>query len=239
MDFIWNGFRGALTLLEHPDADFRSIVMVTLQVSIGAAIIALALGVPAGIALGLGRFRGRTLLTTTANAGFGLPPVVVGLVLALLFFRRGPLGSFDLIYTVRGMIVAQLVLDLPIVVALTVVAVQAIDPSLLAQARALGAGRVQLGVFAMREARAGIVVAALAALGAGFSEVAAVVLVGGNIDEQTRTAGGAILTSISAGRYSQGIALGVVLLGAIFVLAAAMTLIQQRTRDDRNSRVHL
>jgi tungstate transport system permease protein len=233
--FIWTGIRGAFTLLHHPDADLRSIIKVTLQVSLGAAAISMLVGVPLGIMLGLGRFRGRVLLVALANAGFGLPPVVVGLVAALVFFRSGPLGSLDLIYRVRGMVIVQVVLDLPVVIALTTAAAQAIDPALLSQARALGASRLRVGVFTVREARAGIAIAAIGAIGAGLSEVAAVVLVGGNIDNQTRTMGGAILTSVSAGKYAQGIALGVILLALIFVLAAAFTYLQQRTHVARQT----
>jgi tungstate transport system permease protein len=227
MQFIWDGLTGAVDLVLHPTHDFLSILRVSLEVALWAAAIALIIGVPCGLLLGLAGGRRRYLLAL-ANGGFGLPPVVVGLIVALLLFRRGPLGDLHMIYTVRGMVLAQVILDLPLVIALTTAAVMAVDPNLVAQARALGASRVRVLAFVAREAKAGIVVAALASIGAGLSEVGAVVLVGGNIDGQTRTMAGAILTTISAGRYDQGIALGVILLGMVLVLAAVLTNIQPR-----------
>jgi tungstate transport system permease protein len=228
VQFIGHGFREAWQLLLHPTDDLRSILVVTFQVAFGAAFLALLIGVPAGIAIGIGRFRGRRTALAFANSGFGLPPIVVGLYVLLLTLRAGPLGGLHLVYTVRGMIVAQTILDLPIVVALTAAATRMLDPGLLAQARALGASRLRVGLFTARESRNGIVVAALAAIGAGLSEVGAVVLVGGNILQQTRTAAGAILTSVSGGNYAEGIALGTLLLGAVFLIAAILTWFQLR-----------
>ena len=226
MTFLLNGLRQAVELLTHPTADLVSIIQVTLLLTVASTAIALVLGVPAGLGLGLGRFPGRRLLLAVVNAGLGLPPVVVGLVVALLLLRNGPLGSWNLLYTVRGMILAQVVLGLPVVVSLVASAAGAVEAGLLAQARALGASRTDVAVLVGREARAGVAVAAIAAMGSALSEVGAVVLVGGNIDLQTRTAAGAILTSISAGRYAEGIAVGILLLGMVFLLAAALTLVQ-------------
>jgi tungstate transport system permease protein len=225
--FIWQGIRQAITLLLHPTADLRSILSVTLQLALYATLVALVIGLPIGLTLGLGRFRGRRLLLAVANAGLGAPPVVVGLVVSLLMFRQGPLGPLRLIYTLRGMVIAQSLLSIPIVISVTAAAVQSLDDALLAQARVLGASRLQLGAFALREARTSVYVAAIGAVGSALSEVGAVVLVGGNIDGQTRTAAGAILTTISAGRYGEGIALGVILLGLLLILAAGLTLAQQ------------
>jgi tungstate transport system permease protein len=235
MHFIWDGLRQAWHLLVHPTPDLRSIVRVTLEVTSWAALIALLIGVPIGLAIGVGRFRGRGVMLAIANSGFGLPPVAVGLFLILLLFRAAPLGFLGLAYTVRGMVLAQCILDLPIVIAVTASAARAVDPGLLAQARALGASNWRVGAFAAREAHSGIVVAAIAAIGAGVSEVAAVVLVGGNIYGQTRTMGGAILTDISAGNYVDGIAIGFLLLGLILILGAAFTFVQVRAAHARGN----
>jgi tungstate transport system permease protein len=229
MHFLLQGLRQAFDLLAHPDADLRSIFKVTLELAMASTLIALLLGVPAGLGLGLGRFRGRRLLLAVVNTGLGLPPVVVGLVVALLLFRNGPAGSLRLLYTVRGMIVAQVVLSLPLVTSLVSAAATGVDAGLLAQARALGASGRQVAALAAREARVGVIVAAIAALGSALSEVGAVVLVGGNIDLQTRTAAGAILTSVSAGRFGEGIAIGILLLGLVFLLAAGLTVAQHGT----------
>jgi tungstate transport system permease protein len=228
VNFIDAGLRQALHLLAHPTPDLISTVWVSLRVALGATVLALIVGLPLAAALGLGRFRGRTLLTAVANTGLGLPPVVVGLVVALLLFRGGPLGSLHLIYTVPGMVFAQTVLDLPIIIALVVAALLALDAGLIDQARALGADRWQIAVFALTEARVGVLVAVIAAVGAGLSEVGAVVLVGGNVDGQTRTMAGTVLTTISEGNYAQGIAVGILLLALVLVLTIALTLIQRR-----------
>src|SRR5262249_15196978 len=198
-----------------------------------SAAISLVIGVPIGLAIGIGRFRGRNTMIAVANSGFGIPPIVVGLFLFLIFVRAGAFGSLNLIYTIHGMVVAQCVLDVPIVVALTASAARSIDPALIAQARALGASRGQVGAFAVREARNGVIVAAIAAIGAGLSEVGAMILVGGNIFMQTRTMAGAILTDVSAGNYAEGIAIGILLLGLVLVLAAVLTFVQLRQVSSR------
>lgn len=227
MHVIDAGIRQALHLLAHPTADLLSTVRVSLQVALGATVLAVIIGLPIAAAVGLGRFRGRSFLGAIANAGLGLPPVVVGLVVALLLFRGGPLGSLHLIYTVPGMVLAQTILDIPIIIALVIAALLGLDGGLIDQARALGAGRLQVAVFAIAEARIGVIVAVIAAVGAGLSEVGAVVLVGGNVDGQTRTMAGTVLTTISAGNYAEGIAVGMLLLALVLLLTIVLTLIQR------------
>jgi tungstate transport system permease protein len=228
--FIWEGIRQAVDLLVHGDHDVLVVVSTTLRMAIASTLLALALGLPMGVALGLGRFRGRRVGLALANAGMGLPPVVVGLVVALLLFRGAPLGDLNLLYTLNGVIVAQAVLALPLVAALTAAAVQALPAGLLEQARAFGASRAQVAVLALREARVGVLAATIAALGSAFAEVGAVVLVGGNIEDETQTLASAVLVRVSAGEYGRAIALGAILLGLILVLAAGLTLAQQHER---------
>jgi tungstate transport system permease protein len=228
MHFIWEGFREAVQLLVHGDSEVMQILGVTLRVAVGSTLLALLFGLPTGLALGLGRFHGRGVGTAAVNAGLGLPPVVVGLVVALLLFRGAPLGGLELIYTVNGIILAQALLAFPIVAAFTASAVQAVPSSLFAQARALGASRLQVGLLALREARVGVIAAVIAALGSALSEVGAVVLVGGNVFGQTQTLASAVLIKVAAGEYGTAIALGILLLGLILILSAALTLLQQR-----------
>ena len=228
MDFIWDGVRGAFWLIAHGDDGVWGVITVTLRVAIGSTLLALALGLPLGLWLGLARFRGRKTVLAGVNAGLGLPPVVVGLVVALLLFRGAPLGSLDLIYTVNGMILAQTVLSVPIVAALTAAAVQAVDAGLLLQARALGASAFGVGVLALREARIGVLAATVGALGSALSEVGALILVGGNITGQTQTLATAVLTQVSAGDYSRAIAMGTILLGLVLAVSAVLTVVQHR-----------
>src|SRR3954467_8768536 len=218
MDFLLDGLRQAFDLLLHPDAELLQIVGVTLRVALWSTLLSLALGLPLGLALGLGRFRGRRPLLTLANATIGAPPAAAGLVVPLLLFRGAPLGGLNLLYTLDGALRAQTLLALPVVVALTAAAVQAVPAGLLQQAWAFGASRRQVARLALREARVGVLAATIAAMGSAFAEVGAVVLVGGNIEGQTQTLASAVLVRVSAGEYGRAIALGAVLLGVILLL---------------------
>ena len=233
MHFIWSGLQEAWRLILHPDAQLRSVLAVTLELALGSTVIAMALGVPLGLFLGAARFRMRRALLVAANGGFGLPPVLVGLVVFLLVSRSGPLGALGLVYTVPGMVVAQTILNLPIVVAIVAAGAQAVSSDLLQQSRALGASWLQSMLLTMAEARVSVVVAVVACIGASFSEVGAVVIVGGNIDLQTQTIAGAILTTVSQGRYAESIALGVILLGVVLVLTALAAVVEIRRRGGR------
>ena len=227
MDFFLDGLREAWHLIVSGDAGLWRVTWVTLQVAGVSTGIALLLGLPVGLTIGLGRFRGRRLALTLANAGLGLPPVMVGLVLALLMFPAAPLGRFHLLFTLKGVYVAQTLLALPIIVALSASAVRALSPGLLDQARAFGASRLQLWALAAREARIGILAATIAAVGSALSEVGAVVLVGGNIEGVDQTLASAALQKVEAGHFSEGLAIGILLLGLILLVTAALTILQR------------
>src|SRR5579875_1622121 len=156
MTLLWNELRAAVSLIAQGDPYLVQVILFTLQVAAVSTAVASALGVPLGLVIGLGRFRGREALRILANASMGLPPVVVGLVLFLVFVPAGPLGSLHLNATRTGVMVAQSVLALPYTVALTTAAVRALPGGLPEQARLLGAGRGQLAVLALREARIGV-----------------------------------------------------------------------------------
>lgn len=226
MRFFLDGLAEAWDLITAFDPSLVHLVKVTLWVALVSTAIALVLGLPLGLLLGLGRFRGRGVLVAIANAGLGLPPVVVGLVLALLMFPQAPLGRFHLLFTLEGVLIAQTLLALPIIVALSCAAIREIPPGLLAQARAFGAGRRQVSTLAVREARIGIMAATIAAVGSGLSEVGAVVLVGGNIQGVDRTLASAALQAVEAGHFSEGLAIGILLLGLILLVTAVLTVLQ-------------
>jgi tungstate transport system permease protein len=227
--FLWDGVRQAVDLIVHGDHDLLHLTWVTLEVAGISTGVALVVGLPIGLALGLGRFRGRRFGLTLSNAGLGLPPVLVGLVLSLLMFPRAPLGHLHLLFTLKGVFIAQTVLALPIIVALTSASVQAVPSGLLDQARAFGAATPQVWALALREARIGILAATIAAVGSALSEVGAVVLVGGNIEGVDQTLASAALQKVDAGHFSEGVAIGVVLLGLIVLVTAALTVLQSRT----------
>jgi tungstate transport system permease protein len=227
VEFLWRGLHEAIQLIVHGDHTIVQLTWVTLKVAAVSTTVALVLGLPVGLALGLGRFRGRRFALALANAGLGLPPIVVGLGLTLLMFPAAPLGRFHLLFTLKGVYIAQTVLGLPIVIALSAAALQSVPTGLLDQARAFGAGTSQVCALALREARVGVFAAAIAAVGSALSEVGAVVLVGGNIEGETQTLASAALQQVGAGHFADSIAIGIVLLGLILLVAAMLTLVQQ------------
>jgi tungstate transport system permease protein len=225
---MWEMLRGAFPLILHGDPYLFSIIWFTIQVAAVATVIAAAIGLPIGLALGLGRFRGRRLLQIFANASLALPPVLVGLFLFLIWVPQGPLGSLHLIWTKRAVFIAQTVLSLPYIVALTAAAIQGLPSGLLGQARVLGAGRRQLSTLALREARIGVMAAVLAALGSALAEVGAIVIVGGNIYGYDQTLASAALFNANSAHYQDGVAIGIVLIGLILILMCAVGVLQQR-----------
>ena len=228
MSYLWHELRLALPLIFHGDPYIWSVTWVTVRVAVVSTGLALLLGLPLGLALGLGRFRGRRALQVLAGTGLALPPVIVGVAVLLVLLPGGPLGSLHAAFTLRAVFIAQTLLALPYIVALTPPAVQSLPAGLLAQARALGARRVQLAWLATREARVGILVAVIAALGSSLAEVGAVVVAGGNIENRDQTLAGAMLQQVSDyANYPYGLAIGIVLLALVLVLAAALTVVQQ------------
>ncbi len=228
MRFLWDELRLAVSLIFHGNPYLLSIIAFTVEVALIATAVAALLGVPLGLALGLGRFRGRRALQILANAGLALPPVLVGLFLFLLFVPQGLLGGLHLQLTRRAVIIAQSVLALPYAVALTSAAIQGLPAGLLAQARALGAGRAQVYALALREARIGVLAALIAALGTTLSEVGAIVIVGGNVYGYDQTLASAALFEADAAHFADAVALGIVLSILILILMGALGLLQQR-----------
>jgi tungstate transport system permease protein len=223
---IWEELRDAVPMIVHGNPYLLRIIWFTLQVAAVATGLATAIGLPLGLALGLGRFRGRGALRMLANASVALPPVLVGVVLFLLSEPQAPLGSLHLIWTRRAVFVAQTILALPYVVALTAAAVQGLPPGLLAQARALGAGRLHLCSLALREARIGVIAAVIAALGTTLSEVAAVAIFGGNIYGYDQTLASATLYEVNGGYYADAVAVAIVLIALILVLIGGLGVLQ-------------
>jgi tungstate transport system permease protein len=230
MGYVWDQLRGAIPLIAHGDPYIMGLLWVTLRVAFVSTAAALVVGLPIGLALGLGRFRGRRALQLLANASLALPSVVVGIGVLLLLLPQGAFGSLRIEFTLQAVYIAQAVLALPYIVALTPAAIQGLPPGLLDQARALGAGRVQLGVFALREAKIGVMAAVIAALGATIAEVGAVVIVGGNFQGSDETLASALLEQFNYTAHDPyATAIALVLLAVILVLIGVLTVIQQRT----------
>ena len=229
MTALWNEVKGAVPLIFHANPTIVTVIWFTLQVSAIATAGAAVIGLPIGLTLGLGRFRGRRALQVIANASLGLPPVLIGLALFLLTMPHAPLGFLHLQATREGVFIAQTVLALPYVVALSAAAVQGLSAGLLDQARALGARRRQVYWLALREAKIGIVAAVIAALAATLSEVGAIVVIGGNIYGYNQTLASAALFEANGAHYQDAVAIGMVLIVLILILIGAVSLIQLRT----------
>jgi tungstate transport system permease protein len=225
---IWEEIKAAVPLIVHGDPTLLNIIWFTLQVAVTATAAATVIGVPIGLAIGLGRFRGRRVLHLLANASLGLPPVVVGIFLYIVFLPPGPFGSWHMIDTRRAVFLAQTVLALPYTVALTAAAVQGLPGGLVAQARSFGAGRVQLGVLALREARIGVMAAVIAALGTSLAEVAAIAIFGGNIYSYDQTLASASLFDVNAGHYADAVAIAIVLMVMILALMCGLAALQRQ-----------
>ncbi len=212
------------------DADVFAIALRTLAVSGAALTCALLLGLPTALWLARRRFSGRRVIVSLVNAGMGLPPVVVGLVVALTLWRSGPLGSLGLMYTTTAMAVAQVLIALPLVVGISLAALMALGDEWHVQVRGLGVRGWRATWLLVRETRAGLLAAVIAGLGGILSEVGAVMMVGGNLEGETRVLTTGILMYTQMGRFSEALSLSAVLLGLTFVLAAVLTALQQAER---------
>ncbi len=227
MQDILLGIKQAFDLLVSGDPEVWEIVWLTLRVSGSATLVSLLMGIPGGVFLALSRFPGRRLLISVVNTFMGMPPVTAGLWVFLLLVRSGPLGFLDLIFTPEAMVVAQAVIASPIVMGLTMAAVQSIDPKLHEQLLGLGASRWQLLWTLVREARYSLLAAVIAGFGAVVSEVGASMMVGGNVKGMTRVLTTATVLAVSKGNYALGIALTVILMLLAYLVTALLTALQQ------------
>ncbi len=206
--------------------DLAEIVALTLRVTGTALLISTIIGVPLGALLGLSKFRGKTLIRVVLYTGMGLPPVVVGLFVYLTLSRSGPLGTLGLLFTPTAMIIAQSIIALPLTMGLTMISVESVNPELKRQIVALGATRGQAAWTILREARIGVTAAIVAAFGGIISEVGAVILVGGNIEGETRVLTTAIVLNTRTGDFSLALALGSILLAITFVVNVGLMRLQ-------------
>jgi len=212
------------------DPEVWQITTLSLQVSAIATGISLLIGLPLGTWLALGNFRGRSIILSIINTGMALPPVVVGLVVAMTLWRSGPLGDFRWIYTPIAIIIAQTVIAAPVVTGLTAAALEALDPRLQQQLLGLGASRGQMVWYLWREARLPLLAALMAGFGSVISEVGASMMVGGNIKGQTRVLTTAIVLETSKGQFDTALALSALLLVITYLINLALTWIQQKGR---------
>jgi tungstate transport system permease protein len=212
MHSILYGFIGAFKLIFSANPELFKIILLSLQVSGSALIIATLLGLPAGVTLAWRRVPLRGLIMSLLNTGMGLPPVVVGLFLYLILSRSGPLGVLGLLYTPAAMVIVQTILAFPIVASLSHASIVKVDPVIRQAAITLGATPMQEVLTVIREARYGIMAGVMAGLGRVMAEVGAIIIVGGNIAGYTRVMTTTIALETDKGEFELAIALGIILL---------------------------
>ena len=230
MDLIAEGLRKALQLVLTLDPEVLGITLLSLQVSLADTAISVVVGISAGTVIALGRFPGKRLVVSLVNTGMGLPPVVVGLLMTMFLWRSGPLGALGLLYTPWAIVLAQAVIATPIVMGITIGAVQGLPPALRLQILALGATRAQLVWLLLREARLPLLAGVMAGFGGVISEVGASIMVGGNIRGSTRVLTTATVMETGRGNFDVAIALSVILLSVTLGVNYLLTRVQQRER---------
>lgn len=211
----------AWRLIVKGDTALVEIVALSLKVSLTAVFCAAVVGLPLGAVLALVRFPGRGPVIVVIDALMGLPPVVAGLFVYLLLSRAGPLGPYGLLFTPTAMVIAQTLLVIPIIAALTRQVVTDLWAEYCEQLTSLGAGRLRAVPTLLWDARSSLVTAILAGLGRAMAEVGAILVVGGNIDGVTRTMTTAIALETSKGDLPLALGLGIVLLVIVLAINAA------------------
>ena len=218
MNTIAESFSVALAMITHLDPRVTAIVALSLGVSLTSTLCSAVIGLPLGAAVAIGRFPGRGPLIVALNAAMGLPPVVVGLLVYLLLSRAGPLGSMGLLFTPQAMVIAQTVLIVPLVAALTRQIVEDAWIEYREQLRSLDSSWLQSMLTLLWDTRWSLLTVVLAGFGRAASEVGAVIIVGGNIDGITRVMTTAIALETSKGDLPLALGLGIVLITLVTTL---------------------
>ncbi len=230
MDLILEGIKKAFLLLITFDPEVMGITLLSLQISGTATLISLFIGISVGTSVALSNFPGRKVVVSLINTGMGLPPVVVGLFVTIFLWRNGPLGFLEILYTPTAIIIAQAIIATPIVMGISLAAMQHLPKKLRLQILALGATRLQMVWILIKEARLPLLAAVMAGFGGVISEVGASIMVGGNIRGYSRVLTTATVMETSRGNFEIAIALGIILLVLAFCINFILTQIQQRER---------
>ncbi|MEE8398944.1 MAG: ABC transporter permease [Desulfobacterales bacterium] len=230
MEFLLDSFKSAILLAISLDPEILAIVAVSLKVSGASTLIAGMMGIPLGFFIAFESFPGKRLVITCLNTLLALPTVVIGLFVYGFIARRGILGSLDLLYTQKAIVIGQTILILPLVTTLIIAAISRIDDRYRITAMTLGANRRQIALVIFKEARFGIVAAVVAAYGRVISEVGISMMLGGNAKGFTRTITTAMALEYDKGLFTLAIALGIILLGISFGMNLLFHFFQGRTQ---------
>ncbi|WP_417325164.1 ABC transporter permease [Halarcobacter sp.] len=228
MNLFTDGFQEAIQLLTSGNESVYSAITTTITVSSWSLLISLIIGLPLGFLLGYYNFPGKAVVRTIVDTLLALPTVVIGLIAYTMLSQVGPLGSFGLLFSQEAIIMGQIVLGLPIIIALTATQVEAVDKRLYVSLKGLGASSKQILVATLIEARFGLMTAAMTAYGRIITEIGISMMVGGNIKYHTRTVTTAIALETGKGEFVTGIALGLVLFVVALTVNIALSMLKRK-----------
>ncbi|GBE54076.1 MAG TPA: ABC transporter permease subunit [Euryarchaeota archaeon] len=244
MDYLIDGIIQAIKLIITLNPYVVTVTVVQVLVSTSAVIFASITAIPLAVLLSFKRFPFRDFILTAINTAMGLPPVVVGLFVFVFFMSNGPLGFLDILYTKQIMIFAQYILATPIILGVSIAAINAVPKEIKETAYSLGAGDLQVAVIVLKESTYGILTGVVAGAGRVFAEVGAILTVGGNIEynilqhgeiitvSKTRTLSTAIPLATSQGDIPSAIAFGLILLLLSLILNIIMYQLQKRSQHE-------
>ncbi len=230
MQYLWEGFTTALKLIFTLDSEVINCTLVSLKVSSIGVLLASLVALPLSFVIVINEFRGKRAVITLFDTLMAMPTVVVGLFVFSFISRQGPLGVLGLLFTPAAMIIGQFILSTPLITALSISALQGVDPRVRITALALGARSYYVTLTLMREARFAIVAAIIAGFGRIIGEVGSAMMLGGNIRGYTRTITTAIALETSKGQFSLGLALGIILLIVALSVNVVLRYLQHKTR---------
>ncbi len=223
----------ALSLIVSADADLFEVVLLSLRVSFSALIIAVVIGLPLGASIAVSRFFGRSAVIILINALMGLPPVVVGLIVYLMLSNAGPFGWLQLLYSPTAMIIAQTILILPIITALTREIIENLHQEYHELFASLCLSRRDALKAYVWDARFSLSTVCLAGFGRAIAEVGAVIIVGGNINHLTRVMTSAIALETSKGALALALALGIILMVIALSVNALVSALKSDLRSEK------
>jgi tungstate transport system permease protein len=227
MNLFTDGFNEAIELLVSGNESVYSAISTTITVSSWSLLFSLALGLPLGFALGYYNFFGKAVVRTIVDTLLALPTVVIGLIAYTMLSQSGPFGEYNLLFSQQAIIIGQIVLGLPIIIALTATQVESVDKRLYISLKGMGASALQILVATLVEARFGIMTAAMTAYGRIITEIGISMMVGGNIKYHTRTVTTAIALETGKGEFVTGIALGLVLFAVALIVNIALSMLKR------------
>ncbi len=228
MTEMWQGLTKAIELIVSLDPEVMQIAGRSLQIALTSAIIGSIICIPIGSLIHFNRFPGKRVLISLIQTFYSIPTVAVGLFVYVFISQAGPLGTLGILFTPTAIVVGQVILITPILLGLTISALNGVDRAILDTARSLGANGMQMAVLVLKEARFAVMAAVIMGFGRAISEVGISLMIGGNIRGFTRVITTAISLETSKGDIELALALGIILMFIALVVNVIMNRIQQR-----------